>query len=239
MKQVNCRNCGAVFDENLEKCPYCGTMNRRGAYGSFRTAFAGMIDQMLGLRDEVNQSVSQTVVFSVLRAFLLCAAVIAIAFVASGYADVNIYSDPKRDEEAYQTIIWEDENLDRLEEAYRTDDFSTIRALWAENGNVVRRWPHYADYVLKENAQKILEAPYFTVLQLQNALYYVYFPEYYVSGNTLKHADMAQYESLREKVLKRMEEMGYSEQELKEIYEANADSYGYLDVSDLEQYVKE
>ena len=117
MKQVVCKNCGAVFDERLEKCPYCGTMNRKGAYRSFRMTFAGMIDQMLGLRDEVNQSTSRMVLFAFLRSLLLIAVVVGLAFLFAQTAQVNYYSDPKYDQEAYETIVWEDENLEKLDEA--------------------------------------------------------------------------------------------------------------------------
>ncbi len=239
MKQVICKNCGAVFDDSREMCPYCGTMNHKGAYRSFRAKVAGVIDQMLGLQVEVYQSTRRMILSSFLRSLVLIAAVIGIAFVCSRSARVNYYSDPEYDRQAYENIVWEDENLEKLDEAYAANDFKTIRRLYAENSNAVRRWPHYTDYVLKDAYQNICEATVFTSYQLQNVLYFLFDPDYFAYGNGMQNADPEQYEAMRSDVLKRMEEKGYSEQELSDIYQANADSYGYLSASDLEAYLKE
>ncbi len=239
MRQVTCKNCGAVFDETLEKCPYCGTMNRKGSYGSFRRKVAGMVDRMLGLRNEVNQSTGSIVLSAFLRSLIMIAAVIGLAFLFSRSARIGYYYDPKSDQEAYEKIVWEDENIDKLNEAYERNDFKTIRSLYAENSNVVSRWPHYADYKLKEKYADIIEYTRISNYQLQDVLYFLYFPGYYSSGTAMKTVDAEQYESLRESVLNMMEEKGYTEQELSDIYGKNSNSYGYLSASDLNAYVKE
>ena len=239
MKQVVCKNCGAVFDDRLEKCPYCGTMNRRGAYRSFRMTFAGMIDQVLGLRDEVNQSTRRMVLFAFLRSLLLIAVVIGLAFIFAQTAQVNYYSDPKYDQEAYETIVWEDENLEKLEEAYAKNDFKTIRSLYAENSRVVERWSHYADYVLKDKYQNFSEYDRMNTYNLQNVLYFLYFPEYFTYRKGMDSIDTEQYESMRQSLLSKMEEFGYTEAELEKIYKENSDKSGYMNVSDLDAYVKE
>ncbi len=239
MKQVTCKNCGAVFDENLEKCPYCGTMNRKGSYGSFRRKVAGMVDGMFGLRDEVNRSTGSIVLSAFLRSLILIAAVIGLAFLFSRSARIGYYNDPKADREAYEKIIWEDENIDKLNEAYENNDFKTIRSLYAENYQVVSSWPHYADYTLKEKYTEISDYTHISKYQLQNVLYFLYFPGYFSSRNAVKNVDTEQYETLRSSVLNMMEENGYTEQELSDIFEKHSDSYGYINASDLETYVKE
>lgn len=239
MKQVTCRNCGAVFDENLEKCPYCGTMNRRGAYRSFRGTVAGMVDEMLGLKDTVNQSTGRMVLSAFLRSLVLIIVVIALAYAFSGAARIDYYSDPEYDEKAYETITWEDENLEKLDAAYEKKDFATIKSLYADNSTVVQNWSHYADYVLEERYQSIREYPRFSYFELQNVLYFLYFPDYFTYGHGMETMDTARYEELRQELLQWMKEKGYTEQELEDIYKKHADGYGYLNVSDLEQYVKE
>ena len=214
-------------------------MNRRGAYGSFRGKVAGMVDQMLGLKTEVNQSTGQMVFFAFLRSLVMITVVIGLAFFFAQSAQLNYYSDPKDDQRTYETIVWEDENLEKLDEAYQNDDFKTIRSLYAENSNVVKRWAHYGDYVLKEKCQTILEYEHISAYNLQNVLYFLYFPEYYTYRDGMKNADMEQYEAMRQSVIKMMEEKGYSEQELSDIYRKHADGYGYLSIGDLEQYEKE
>ena len=239
MRQVVCKNCGAAFDENLEKCPYCGTMNRKGAYGSFRKRFAGMIDDMFGLRDEASRSVSRMIFTALFRSLILIAVVIGLAFALAKTSNVNYYNDRKEDEKAYETIIWEDENIEKLDEAYENGDFKTIKSLYAENSSVVRNWPHYSDYVLKEKYQTIMEFPYFSYYQLQDVLYFLYYPQFYTYQRNTDDIDMEQYEAMRQDVLGMMNERGYTEEELADIYEKHADKYGYLSISDLEPYVKE
>lgn len=239
MKQVICKNCGALFDERLEKCPYCGAMNCKGAYWSFRMTFAGMVDQMLGLRDEVNQSTSRMVLFAFLRSLFLIAVVIGLAFLFARTARINYYSDQKYDQEAYETIVWEDENLEKLDEAYEKGDFKTIRSLYAENSRVVESWPHYADYVLKYKYQTFSEYDRMNTYSLQNVLYFLYFPEYFTYRKGMDTIDTEQYEAMRQSLLNKMAEFGYTEAELEKIYKENSDSYGYMDVSALDAYVKE
>lgn len=239
MKQVICKNCGAVFDEQLEKCPYCGTMNRKGAYRSFRMTFAGIVDQMLGLRDEVNRSTSRMVLFAFLRSLILIAVVIGLAFLTARTAKVNYYNDPEYDQEAYETIVWEDENLEKLDEAYEKDDIETIRSLYAENRKVVESWPHYADYILKDKYQTCSEYDRMNIYNLQNVLYFLYFPEYFTYSKGMDNVDTEQYEAMRQSLLNKMAEFGYTEAELEKIYEEHSDSYGYIDLSALDAYVKE
>ncbi|MBQ9046356.1 MAG: zinc ribbon domain-containing protein [Solobacterium sp.] len=238
MKQVHCKNCGAVFSEDLEVCPFCGTMNRKGSYRSFRHKVAGFVDSMLGLKDEVHKSTGMMVLTAFLRSVLLIAVVIGLAFVFAQTARIDAYNDPKTDQHALETILWEDENIEKLDEAYAKDDFETIGVLYVENSNVVRRWSHYADYVLKDQCKNILEYPHFSSYQLQNVLYFLFYPDYYVHGYDIKPADPELYESLRQSVLKMMEEKGYTEQELSEIYNTHADNYGYVKLADLDAYVK-
>ncbi|MCR4951957.1 MAG: hypothetical protein K6A40_11615 [Solobacterium sp.] len=240
MRQAICKNCGAVFDENLEKCPYCGSMNRRGAYRAFRFKVSGMIDRMLGLRDVVNQSTSRMVLFSFLRSLLLIAVTIGLAFLLARTARVSYYNDPEYDREAYETIVWEDENLEKLDEAYEKNDFKTISSLYVQNSKVVRRWKHYADYEIKKAYQKISEFTTIRSYQLQDVLYFLYFPKNYVPySNDVKNIDMEQYETMRQSVLSLMADKGYAEQELSDMYQKHADSYGYVHLSDLDAYVKE
>lgn len=194
---------------------------------------------MLGLRDEVNQSTSRMVLFAFLRSLFLIAVVIGLAFLFARTARINYYSDQKYDQEAYETIVWEDENLEKLDEAYEKGDFKTIRSLYAENSRVVESWPHYADYVLKYKYQTFSEYDRMNTYSLQNVLYFLYFPEYFTYRKGMDTIDTEQYEAMRQSLLNKMAEFGYTEAELEKIYKENSDSYGYMDVSALDAYVKE
>lgn len=236
MKQVSCKNCGAVYDETLAKCPYCGTMNKKGAYRQFRLKIADMIDGMLGLRDDVQRSVSRTILLSFLRSLILIAIVVALAFFASRFAKVNYYNDREYDEKAYETILWEDENLEKLEEAYQNKDYKTIEKLYYENSKVVSNWSHYTSYCLRSKFETIMQDEKIDKFKLEKILYFLYYPEYYTGYNSRKKIDKEEYEEMKASIIHLMEENGFSEERLEEIYREHADEYGYISSYDLEEY---
>ena len=51
--------------------------------------------------------------------------------------------------------------------------------------------------------------------------------------------DKEEYGEMCASLLSSMEKRGYTEEELKDIYEKCADSYGYTEYEKLKQYVKE
>ena len=59
--KIVCKNCNGVYDSKLSKCPYCSTMNKRGAYRDFRYEVADIIDKLIGLKSETSKSLSSVV----------------------------------------------------------------------------------------------------------------------------------------------------------------------------------
>ncbi|MBQ1481965.1 MAG: hypothetical protein IIZ28_00175 [Erysipelotrichaceae bacterium] len=239
MKQVTCKNCGAVFSESLEKCPYCGTMNKKGAYRKFRQKISDMIDAMLGLKEEAHRSVSKMIFISLLRGIVLIAAVVLLAFLFSRFANVNYYNDREYDEEALETILWEDENLEKLDEAYANEDFKTIEKLYYENSRVVSHWAHYPSYTLKKQFKMLTEDDKFDHYDLDDALYFLFYPESITGFNGMARVDREEYELMRGSLLTMLNQKGFSEAKLEEIYRKHCDEYGYIRSSDLEEYFKE
>ena len=239
MKQITCNNCGAVFSESLDKCPYCGTMNKKGAYKKFRKKIYDMIDSMLGLKQEAHRSVTRIIFTSLLRSLVMIAAIILLAFFFSRFANVNYYNDREYDEKALEAILWEDENLEKLDEAYRNDDFETIDKLYYENSSAVSRWSHYPSYALKKEFKKISEEEYFNEYDLADALYFLFYPEYFAGYNGMSKVDMEEYELMRGSLLTMLNQKGLSEAKLEEIYREHCDEYGYLRGAELSGYLKE
>ena len=103
----------------------------------------------------------------------------------------------------------------------------------------MERWSHYADYVLKDKYQNFSEYDRMNTYNLQNVLYFLYFPEYFTYRKGMDSIDTEQYETMRQSLLSKMEEFGYTEAELEKIYKENSDKSGYMNVSALDAYVKE
>ena len=239
MKKVVCKNCGAQYTDDLAKCPYCGTMHKRGAYRQFRKKISDMIDSMLGLKEKAQASVSRIILLSLLRSALIIVVVIGLAFFASGFADINYYNDKEYDQEALETILWEEENLEKLDEAYAKEDYETIKKLYYENSRVVSHWPKYSMFALKAQYKEIMEEERFNEYVLSDVLYFLYYPEYFTGYGRAKNIDTQEYELMCEGLYTRMNQEGFSKAKLEEIYKKHADSYGYIHAADLQEYIKE
>jgi hypothetical protein len=239
---MKCKNCGGVFSDELEKCPYCGTMNKRGAYKKYRQKIRDIIDRVFGLKAEAYNSISKLILMSILRGLVMIAIVIGLAFTFSRFMKVNYYNDPEYDQEALEDILWEEENLDKLNEAFENNDFETVNKLYYQNTHVVSKWPHYDAFCMRKEYQDVLkdfDYSYFSSYQLTDVLYFLYNPQYFCNPLRWTQDDWNEYEEDRQEILRLMQEKDYSEQELSEIYQTNADEYGYLSSSKLDKYLKE
>ena len=239
MSTVRCKNCGAVFKAEQSYCPYCGTMNKRGAYAEFRGKVSSVIDSTLGMKEDVHRSISWIILSSLLRSLILIAVIIGIAFAFSRTAQVNYYNDPENDQEAYDEIVWMDENLDRLNEAYESGDYKTIEKLYYQQPQAVRNWSHYPSYTLKYAFEKLEAEERLDVYQLQKMMHFIFHPEYYTGYNGMKRVDENEYAAMREALISKLESRGYAYSELEEIFARCSDSYGYVDGDLLREYVKE
>ena len=239
MSTVQCKNCGSVFDSKQSYCPYCGTMNKRGAYAEFRMKISSLIDSMLGLKENVEQSVSRIVLSSLLRSLIFIAVIVGIAFIFSRTAQVNYKNDPEYDQKAYEEITWMNDNLAKLNEAYESGDLKTVEKLYYQQPNAVRTWSRYPSYALKLAYQKIKDEDRFDAYHFQRMLHFIFFPECYAGHNGISRVDEAEYAEMRDDLIAELEARGYSLSELEDIYEKCADSYGYADPDLLKQYMKE
>ena len=239
MSTVRCKNCGAVFRAEQSYCPYCGTMNKRGAYAEFRGKVSSVIDSTLGMKEDVHRSISWIILSSLLRSLILIVVIIGIAFAFSRTAQVNYYNDPENDQEAYEEIVWMDENLDRLNEAYESGDYKTIEKMYYQQPQAVRTWSHYPDYTLKSAYEKLEAEKRLDAYRLQQMMQFIFQPESYTGRNGMNRADQNEYAAMREALIAKLESGGYTYSELEEIYAECSDSYGYVDSSLLKKYVKE
>ena len=236
---MKCKNCGAEYSNKLVKCPYCGTMNRKAAYKDFKKKVDQIIDRLFGLKTEAYDSVSKMIFISILRSLLIIAICLAIGFGLAMLQNVNYYHDEKEDTVRYENIIWENENLAVLNEAYANRDFATIKKLLDQNYRVVSSWEHYPSYVLQTECEDILNEEYFNEYVLRDILYYLFDPDMIVYGPGMSEEELKIYEADRARILAVAEEHGFNEQELKEIHQAHKDNYGFITSADLSQYIKE
>lgn len=239
MSKVICKNCNGEFSDELSVCPYCGTMHKRGAYKNFRKKISDIIDSLLGLKIDIERSTSRIILSSVLRAVLICIFVIGLALLLSFLSNTNYYNDKEFDEKRLNDIIWQNENISKLDEAYKNNDMDTINKLYYENSSVVSNWQHYSSYCLTERYQYILKNfDYFNEYDLEYSLYFIYYPDYYARSSKLSNEEYEKYMTQKVEITEKLVEMGYLESELQMIYDRCKDDYGYIQMDMLRKYFK-
>lgn len=237
-KYITCKNCGGGFSNELDKCPYCGTMHKAGAYKKFRYKIRDFIDQLLGLKDEAQKSLSKIIFSSILRALLIGMVIISVAFLLSLFRNTNFYNDRRYDQDRLDEITWQNENISKLDEAYEKGDYDTIEKLYYENSVAVYKWKHYASYYLKQEHKQLLSEERISEYVLRDCMYYIYNPDYLVNTNSMSLEEYEEYENMRQDIIDKLVQDGYSESELQNIFDTHRDSYGYLNSSDLKRYLK-
>ena len=70
-------------------------------------------------------------------------------------------------------------------------------------------------------------------------LYFIYYPDYYGNTNKMSVEEIEEYETEKSDVINMLKEKGYSEEELKNIYDSCKDGYGYISSGDVEKLMKE
>ena len=127
-----------------------------------------------------------------------------------------------------------------MNDAYANDDYATIDKLYQENSSVVYKWQHYPSYALKTVYQELSEeiAADFNEYVMEDCLYYLFYPDYYAQTSGMSEDERAEYETKKQELLLELQKHGYSQQELKDIYDECKDEYGYVRSYDLEPYLK-
>ena len=141
-KKIVCTSCGAEFDDTLAMCPYCGSLNYKGAEAEYLGKLEGVRQDMQQLEQvplqELRERLKKRRKF-VLKIFSILA-VLAILFIVGVYA-LN-YTKP-RDKQA--DYLWEKENFPVMDQMYKDRDFAGLVALYiqaVEDDRPVMDWEH-------------------------------------------------------------------------------------------------
>lgn len=141
-KAVQCQSCGAVFDIDLPKCPYCGATNPAGAEKKYMNKLHGIRRDLHGLNrvtaEETRRELRET--GSVLKKALIAVLLILLAAIAF----VKI-SDARRDRKTRENYFWESEVFQTLDEYYAQGDCDAIFEIYLEaleQNRPIYDWKH-------------------------------------------------------------------------------------------------
>ncbi len=237
--KIVCKNCGGSFDSKLSRCPYCSTMNKKGAYRNYRGSVSDIIDQMFGLKFENFETRRKVVFMAILRGLIIVFVCVTAGGLFGAMANVNYYNDKEYDQKTLEDLMWEDENLEKIEKAYAENDFDTLRKLLNQNYHFAYNWEHYTAFTLKDKFNELNGIEKLDEYVFEDILYFIFHPDYYANINRMSKEEYQEYLNNKAILIEKMKGFGYSEEEMSEIYNSLKDDYGYIHSYDLRDRMKE
>ena len=156
---IVCSNCGAKFQENVPKCPYCGQIYIPGAekeYMDDLREIKGELSEIESISEEIYQNEIKKnakktgVIVAVLVALLLTGIFLGVGM-------NHLFSYEESEEEIKARIMWERENFPTLDAWYDNGEYQAIldfmEETYEEKGYSVYEWEHYHFVAKFENYQ--------------------------------------------------------------------------------------
>lgn len=229
-----CENCGAKFDDELERCPYCGTMNAKGAFKSYRKKLFGIKDNLRKLDDEAYSSLQELIIKSLLKTFVILLICVAIGVVI-GFMLPRTYSDADYEQRIYDEVVWLAENDAALSEALNNRDYATLEALREENYGAFYEWNHYDIYTLigaeEEFDEAVTEALEdinsldYNSFYIADGLCILYNPESIVNVN-FDEEELAIYTDMVNNINEKFLSLGLDAEDTRRLYDECSYEYG-------------
>lgn len=157
VKLMECKSCGAQFDEMMPACPYCGTMSIKGAQAEYMDKLEDIrsdVENLSAVPAQVTKKELKKQTKIILWALGICGALLLICVLIEV---IFGYKPQERDEKA--DYLWLQENIPLLDELYEQGQYEELVAkvnTAFQNNEPVWQWEHryfcdYLYYVLEEN----------------------------------------------------------------------------------------
>ena len=153
MKEIECPNCGAMFEAGEPKCPYCGHINPSGAEAKFLRDLEKTRKDLDNVDDEAREIYKGDLkrrAGSTVKIIAIVAVIIAVIvggfFVLEktvfGYNDKGDYAEE---------LVWEHENFPEYDELYEAGKYEELMERIAEDGenHDVWNWEKYDEFMDK------------------------------------------------------------------------------------------
>ena len=150
--EIRCEQCGAFFDDNEPKCPYCDAFHYKGSEAEYMEKLEDILEDLEDLEDvpeETYVEEAKSHVRHTGRVFaIVAAAVILMAALTGG---ICLIQDKKKKEQRKAQILFEREYFSQLDEWYEQEDYEAIfefEEKLQESGDRydIDSWSHYGFY---------------------------------------------------------------------------------------------
>ena len=153
-----CGFCGAEFDDNLVKCPYCDSTNVKGAEAVYMEQLEDVREELDNLTDVPMNEIKKAAKKQLKFVGIVLGVLLVLVLAASGFAYWLEYQY-KRDEKA--DFLWKEANFPMMQELYdeeKYDELIVFIEQATEDDKPVWDWKHWEFINLYSEAKWLLEA---------------------------------------------------------------------------------
>ena len=161
-KTISCANCGGCYDDELPKCPYCGSGNIKGAEKDYMEKLEDVREELEELDEIPAEELQASVKKQVRRLWIVLLSVGAVILIlAAVYFFVN-----QSDERDYKAeYLWQQEHYPEMDALYDSGMYDELEELLYElsedeHANLLD-WKHnefMCDYILAKSVMRCLES---------------------------------------------------------------------------------
>lgn len=248
VKLIECKSCGAHFDEMLPACPYCGTMSIKGAEAEYMDKLEDIREDMEDLTavpvEETKKALKKQT-----RFVLMIIGVILGLFVLLILIEVFLgYKAPERDRKA--DFAWQQENYPILDELYEQEKYEELLSRYyqaCEEDKPISSWEHYefvSALALMEDVQYIWakeqRGEELNKYDYRTLLYIGFRVEEYGQSSAYSGEDLERLEPYIEKVREDFStRWDFTEEDFAYFEKEAEDNYGRIPYDVIEDYVED
>lgn len=145
-KIIVCKSCAAEFADDLPKCPYCGSMNIKGAEAEYMGKLQDVREDLGELSQLPGQAHKRELKKQVKRWGIVAAALVVFAVMMQMVflRSSSRYTDSPEKERA--DLIWLAEHEKELDALYESNDAEGILEYfyeWCDEDNAFSEWEHW------------------------------------------------------------------------------------------------
>lgn len=245
-KKIICKSCAAEFSDMLPECPYCGTMNYKGAEAEYLGKLENVREDMEEL-DRIPEKEQKKELRR--QASFWVKVLLVIAFAAGILFAIFCWQENKSNIDNRKEFLWISENGPKLDKLYDEEDYDALQELYfqySEEERPLWRWQHndfmyvynsivWAETALAREAQgnELSEDHYVDL----------FYDMWVIKGiefrTGLDEDEVSRLKKLSEGIsLDFNARWGMSDEEYAEFYKKLEENQGYIGFKDCEEYIK-
>ena len=247
VKKIICSSCGAEFDDSLPKCPYCGSLNYKGAEAEYLGKLEGMRQDMQQLEQVPEQELKEKLKK---KQKFVVKILIIIAAVAAVFAVIMYRVRYVAPRDAQADYLWEKENFPVLDRLYEARDYEGLADFYEQaivEDRLIDRWEHSGIFTrlmscrnareylaLEQSGETLLE---YQEVQLLDDYWILRGLDY--GGLVLSEEDKEYIRPYVEATLNSMaDRYTFTAEEEKKFEDSLRNNYGYPSYEDCEEYIR-